>query len=348
MSRTNPEKDEHLPLSVSKPIGVRYREPLTDAFGRRIDHLRLSVTSACDLRCVYCRPNARSVHDHRRGDLTDGQRIDFIRYLHERHGLSQVRLTGGEPLLYPRLPQLIASIRKACPELTLAVTTNGRLLVRNAEALRNAGLDRLNVSLDSLDAARYQCITGGRLSDVLQGLDVACEAGFPPPKINTVVLRDLNDADVSSIAKWAIARGSEIRFLEAMPIGPAGAFNKQHFVSAADVRRRLSADFDLSPLPSPPGSTATRYRATAGMLNGIIATIAPVSEPFCSSCRRIRLTADGRLFPCLLGQFNVDIRSALDNGRWDAQALTERLGTAVRSKPERGSVQPVQMIQLGG
>lgn len=323
-------------------------DPLIDAFGRRIDHLRMSVTSACDLKCIYCRPNARSVYGKPGLDLNDGQRIEFVRYLYDHHGLSHLRLTGGEPLLYPPLPRLIESIRAACPELSLAVTTNGRRLSRVAQSLRSAGLDRLNLSLDSLNADCYQKITGGRLSDVLEGLRVASEAGFPSPKINTVVLRGLNDAEVQNMARWAIAHGSEIRFLEAMPIGPAGPFNRARFVSAFDIRRQLSASFELTPIPSSPGATASRFRATSGGLQGIIGTIAPVTEPFCSSCRRIRLTADGKLFPCLLGKFHVDVRSAWRDGHLDRESLGEQIQNAAESKQQRGTVQTVQMIQLGG
>lgn len=191
-------------------------------------------------------------------------------------------------------------------------------------------------------------MTGGSLGRVIAGLDAAGAAGFPPPKINTVVLRDLNDAEVTHMAKWSIARGSEIRFLEAMPIGAAGAFNKAHFVAAAELRRRLAVDFELTPLPTPPGATATRFRAISGPLDGVIGTIAPVSEPFCSSCRRIRLTADGQLYPCLLDAFCIDVRPAWRSGVLDSVDVAERIDSAVRSKQRHGSIQPVQMIQLGG
>lgn len=341
-------KEDGLNPAMSLPVSERKRAPLTDAFGRRMDHIRISVTSACDLRCVYCRPGAKAGHEANGDDLSDTQRVEFIRYLYDRHGLSQVRLTGGEPLLYPKLSTLVAKIRHDCPDLTMAVTTNGRLLSRFARDLRNAGLDRLNVSLDSLDENCYRRMTGGSLSQVIAGLDAAGDAGFPPPKINTVVLRDLNDAEVTRMAEWAIARGSEIRFLEAMPIGAAGAFNKAHFVAASESRRRLAADFALTALATPPGATATRFRAISGALDGIIGTIAPVSEPFCSSCRRIRLTADGHLFPCLLDAFSVDMRPVWRSGCLNPVEVAARLDSAVRSKQERGSVQPVQMIQLGG
>lgn len=146
---------------------------LTDSFGRRIDHLRLSVTSACDLQCVYCRPDRRERPAGPPNALSDAKRIDFIRYLHDRCGLTHVRLTDGEPLVYPSLAGLIEGIRRTCPHISIAVTTNGRLLAGLAPSLRDAGLDRLNVSLDSLDEACYRRTTGGRLADVLRGLGTA-------------------------------------------------------------------------------------------------------------------------------------------------------------------------------
>jgi len=321
---------------------------LIDSVGRVIDRLRLSVTSACDLRCMYCRPVEKNARVHACGDLSDQQRLDLVLFLYDRYGLTQVRLTGGEPLLYPLLSGLIESIRRHCPDITIAVTTNGRLLSRQAASLRQAGLDQLNVSVDSLDEPCYRLITGGRLADVLEGLDAACHAGFPEPKINTVVLRGINDLEVVDLTRWALARGAEIRFLETMPIGPAGESNREKLVSAAEVRRRLESVFTLMPIASAPGSTATRYRATADGVSGIIGTIAPVTEPFCHSCRRIRITADGRLYPCLLDSMSVDMRTAWRHGQLDRDAISEMLGAAVRSKRERGSVQRVAMVQLGG
>lgn len=317
---------------------------LEDLYGRRIDHLRISVTSACDLRCIYCRPAQSNVEA---SDISDSQRLEFIRFLYDRYGLSQVRITGGEPLLYGRLPQLIETIKHGCPGIRVALTSNGRMFSQCARALRRAGLDRWNLSLDSLDEATYRRITGGRLPNVLRGLDDARSKGFPPPKINTVVLRGINDREVVDLASWAISHGSEIRFLEAMPIGPTGIFNKQHFVPASEVRSRLAVHFDLTPVTSPRGSTASRFMAVSKTLMGIVGTIAPITEPFCSSCRRIRLTADGRLFPCLLDRFSVDIRAGW-NGGFDQKAMTRLLELASRSKRESGTAQSVSMIQLGG
>jgi cyclic pyranopterin phosphate synthase len=299
--------------------------------------------------------------------MTLEQRVAFVRLLHERRGLSQVRITGGEPLLDPRAADLIAALRDEMPDLTLAMTTNGRRLVSLAGALRAAGLDRLNVSLDSLDPTAYQHITGGRLTEVIEGLDAADAEGFPPARINVVVLRGLNDHELPELARWAVARGSEIRFLEAMPIGPAATFNRRHFVPAAEMRLLLRAHFALTPLDRRPGETARRYSAVANatrgglarttaertrterLCSGVVGLIAPVTEPFCTECRRIRLTADGRLYPCLLDDRCVDVRQTWSASNFDLAALDALLHRAVEGKRPRGPrQQATQMVQLGG
>lgn len=320
---------------------------LVDRFGRRIDHLRLSVTSACDLRCVYCRPSA-AVGSRDRGDLTDEQRVAFVRFLATHFGLAQVRLTGGEPLLHPELASLIARIRRAAPAIELALTTNGRRLARLARALHSAGLNRLNVSLDSVDDHGYARLTGGRLSDVLAGLEEATRAGFPPPRINTVVLRSWNEGEVVKIARWAFRRGHEVRFLEAMPIGPAAEFNRRHFVPADEMERALRRVFELRELPRGSGETALRYEAASADAAGRLGIIAPVTRPFCGGCRRIRLTADGRLFPCLLDARSISVRGAWVNGVLDRSAAAAAVLGAVEEKQERGVAQIVPMVSLGG
>lgn len=352
-------------------IDDRRRAELIDDCGRRIDHLRVSVTSACDLRCTYCRP---SVCSHDGGSpLTDAQRVELIACLHDRFGLSQIRLTGGEPLLHRSLVELIAELRTRLPGIGLAMTTNGQHLASRAVELRRAGLDRLNISLDSLNPRRYAAITGGRLGPVLDGIDAAITAGFPPPRINCVVLRGANDAEIASLADWSIARRLEIRFLEAMPIGPAAAANRARFVPAAQIRAALAARFRLTPLPPVPGQTARRYRAVprpptgrGGTIAeparpridaatfeparfGVVGIIAPVSEPFCSDCRRMRLTADGRLFPCLLDSRSVDLRRAWIDDQLSNEAAAHLVRAAVEDKrPSGPRLQSISMITLGG
>jgi len=323
------------------------RSDLIDGFGRKIDHLRLSLTSACDLNCVYCKPDRGARPDPQTG-FTDEQRITLVHHLHQRYGLAQVRITGGEPLVYPRTVSLIAGIRDALPDITIAMTTNGRLLYRKGFELRNAGLTRLNISLDSLDPKRYCELTGGRLEDVLRGIDSVLFLGFPPPKINAVVLRGVNDGDIVPLAAWGIARGLEVRFLEAMPIGPAAAINQQGFVSVVEVLEILSKRFSIEALPRGAGETAKLYRISDGDATGIIGTIGSVSEPFCTDCRRIRVTAEGRLYPCLLDHRSTDLTAAWRDGVLDPELLDRALQTSLSGKSLFGGRQTTSMVTLGG
>ena len=320
---------------------------LVDGCGRRVDHLRLSVTSECDLRCMYCRPGGGRGY-RTGGGLSDRQRVDLVRFLHARYGLSHVRLTGGEPLVYGGLVSLIGKLRGAVDGLSIAMTTNGRLLAAYAGDLRRAGLDRINISVDSLDAARYRRITGGKLEDVMRGLEAAAVAGFGPPKINTVVLRGENDAEILPMVRFAMERGCEIRFLEVMPIGPAAAANQSSFVSAEEVRSRLADHFPISPLPREMGATARRYRIRIGAREGVIGFIAPVTEPFCADCRRMRVTAEGALYPCLLDDRCADLRSAWSSDQFDPDTAAELIQRTIQQKAPAGHQQATPMVQLGG
>ncbi|HRX90332.1 MAG TPA: GTP 3',8-cyclase MoaA [Steroidobacteraceae bacterium] len=320
---------------------------LRDAFGRTIDHLRLSVTSACDLHCVYCRPDRMGAFAGMTA-LTNAQRAEFVAFLHDRFQLAQVRITGGEPLLEKGVVELIRSIRRLAPRIEIAMTSNGRLLAQKAHALRAAGLDRLNVSLDSLDPAVHRRMTGGEVTQVLRGLAVAAAAGFPAPKLNTVVLRDYNDHEIADITAWALAHGHEVRFLEAMPIGPAAVANRRHLVSAREIRERLSMRFVLEPQQPAPGDTAKRFLTSANGHRGMIGIIAPVTEPFCGSCRRIRLTADGRLFPCLLDSRWVSLTPAWTNGRFDRVIAENTIRDAAGRKAAAGAQQINGMVAIGG
>jgi len=333
-------REAHAPLSRS--------HRLMDQYGREVDHLRLSVTSACDLRCRYCRPVRSNEPTRGSNNLADSERVEFVSHLAHAYGLKQVRITGGEPLVHGGLVDLVALIRCSCPSLEIAMTTNGRRLAEHANTLARAGLDRVNVSVDSLEKDRYARITGGDLDDLLAGLAAAEASGLPPPKINTVVLRGENDDEISALAQWALRAGYEIRFLEAMPIGPASAYNQERFVSARAIRDVLSGTFRLTPCSASSGGTASRFVACGAGLHGIIGTIAPVTEPFCGECRRLRLTADGALYPCLLSPVRVDLRNAWPIGRYDRAVAATILEEALRRKPERGTHQSSGMVRLGG
>ena len=323
------------------------RRKLIDGQGRIIDHLRLSVTSACNLSCLYCRPGRGS--GCRPRELSDSQRLELIRFLHDEYGLKQVRLTGGEPLLHDSIVPLVAEIRRSLPALSLAMTTNGGRLKFLASDLKQAGLDRLNVSLDSTNPATYRALTGGELAPVLEGIEQAIMVGFPPPRLNAVVLAGFNDDQLPDMVSWAHHRGMEIRFLEAMPIGPAADFNRQHFVSAHRIQEVLSAHYRLSPLPRAPGETAARFRADGSSGSGTIGIIAPISESFCGQCRRMRLTADGKLFPCLLDSRFVDLASCWDSAGFQHSRADGFILDAAAGKRASGLYrQDTAMIVLGG
>ncbi len=332
----------------ARPVpGDGDRRRLADRFGRTIDHLRLSVTSACNLRCLYCRPVCGSLVKAAR--LTDAQRLELIRFFYSRYGLKQLRLTGGEPLLHPTIVRLTASIKSLAPDLALAMTTNASRLGPVAADLRAAGLDRLNISLDTIDPRIYRKLTDGELAPVLQGIERAMAMGFPPPKLNTVVLAGVNDHQLPDLAAWAFERNIEIRFLEAMPIGPAAPFNREHFVGAAEIRRRLCRSLNLVAVPRQDGETAVRYAATGPGLRGTLGIIAPVTEPFCGQCRRMRVTADGRLFPCLLDSRSVDLSSCWEKAAFQPHKVDDLIRRAVEAKSASGLLhQETAMIALGG
>ncbi|MEK6643507.1 MAG: radical SAM protein [Planctomycetota bacterium] len=322
---------------------------LIDGCGRRIDHLRLSVTSACNLRCLYCRPKGIGDATSHGRDLDDKQRLELVHFLYESYHLRQLRLTGGEPLLHPSITSLIADVRRIAPDMDLAMTTNGGRLADLAGPLRCAGLDRVNISLDTLDPVQYHNLTGGELAPVLDGIKKCIAVGFPSPRINTVVLAGINDQHLIELTEWSLQQGTEIRFLEAMPIGPAANYNRDRFVDAATIRKALARRIMLTPLPRNHGETAMRYLAVRGTSRGIVGIIAPVTERFCGQCRRMRITADGRLFPCLLDERSVELLPAWGQGRLSPASLDRLIQSAVDAKKWQGpALQRTAMVQLGG
>ncbi len=333
-----------LPSSRSqvRPLG------LVDGCGRTIDHLRLSVTSKCDLRCVYCRPNGQADAPAVRGLLTDERRIELVRFVHEQYGLGRVRITGGEPLVYGSVVRLVAELKRVVPDVELVMTTNGRLLYNKGFELFHAGLDRLNISLDSINPERYREIAGADIGDVLNGIESARFVGFRDLKINTVVLRGVNDHEIVDLATWALSRNLEIRFLEAMPVGPESDFNRRAFVSAAEVQAVLAKRFQLDPIRRDPGATARLFRATSRTARGVVGVIAPVTDPFCATCRRMRLTAEGMLYPCLLDDRSVDMRPAFGDAGLSPTRADALIRSAVAAKGLRGVTQATPMVRLGG
>jgi len=290
--------------------------------------LRISVTDRCQLRCIYCMP-ACGVPKRSHSDvLTFEQIVRFVRTVKRRFGLSKVHLTGGEPLLRTDIDLLVAMLaEQGAPDL--AVTTNGQLLGQLAGRLKDAGLKRVNISIDSLAPETFCRVTrGGELQRTLDGLDAALDSRLAPVKINVTVLRNVNTQQIAGIARFGLHRGCEVRFLELMPIGPAAGQFDHLFVSSAEVKTALSEAFDLSPLPGPPGGTSRRFLVTDTRgRKGVIGFISPVSEPFCAGCRRLRVTACGQLVGCLAIGRGPDIRALL---RRSAGPDPDQLVRAVR------------------
>lgn len=329
--------------------------PCLDALARPINYLRISITDRCNLRCVYCMPAEGIPNKCAHGDLLTFEEIARVVAAAASLGISKIRLTGGEPLARLGLADLVRMIAGVPGVDDISMTTNGVQLARCADELKAAGLHRVNVSLDTLRPERFAQITRlGRLEDTLAGIVAAERAGLTPVKINTVVMRGLNDDEVADFARLTLAREWHIRFIEVMPVGAiAGAAVLEH-VSMQEIKARIAeAVGPLTPTEERmQGNGPARYFRLAGG-RGTIGFISAVSEHFCFHCNRLRLTADGKLRPCLLSDAEVDVRAALRRGA-DVAELAAILQTAVQQKPAghqlSAGVHPTerQMAQIGG
>ena len=307
--------------------------PYSDNFDRPISYLRVSVTDRCDLRCVYCMP-AGGVTWRPHGEILHYEEIERVVRAAASLGISKVRLTGGEPLVRKGLVDLVAMIASIPGIDDLAMTTNGILLARHAEELKAAGLKRVNVSLDTLRPERFRTITRlGELSDTLEGIAAAKEAGLVPVKVNTVVIRGLNDDEVADFARLTHEPDWHVRFIEVMPVGDNTDWAGNGYVPMGEVRERIERELgELRPAKLGGGGPARYYRLPGAQ--GAIGFISPVSQHFCYQCNRLRLTADGKLRPCLLSDSEIDLRTPLRQGATIEE--TKRLIVeAVRAKPER-------------
>ena len=288
-----------------------------DALRRPLRDLRLSVIEACNFRCPYCMP-ADSIPDDYGLDVASRLSFDEIETLvrgFARLGVSKLRLTGGEALLRKRLPELIARLAALEGIDDLALTTNGSLLARQAHALRDSGLSRITVSLDTLDGAAFSALSGGRgnLQDVLDGIRAARAAGFAPIKLNCVVQRGVNDAGIEEIAAYAREHGHLLRFIEYMDVGSCNGWSRERVVPSAELRDRLHARWLLRPLdPNYRGEVASRYAYADG--GGEVGFVSSVSEPFCGDCHRARVSADGTLYTCLFAASGHPLRPLLALG----------------------------------
>ncbi len=325
---------------------------ISDSFGRRVSYLRLSVTQACSMRCLYCRPASHkpAARAASSPDLTRSEIKRLVAHLVRTHGLRKVRLTGGEPCARPDIEDILADLH-ALPALqTLVMTTNGLTLRSRAQAYHDAGLQRVNVSLDSLDPERFDRITGcDGLPLVLDGIDAALAAGLAPLKINTVVVRGENDDQLHDLLTFAAVRGIEIRFIELMPMGPLADQWTRRFVPASEMRWRLRDTVaHWSDLPQT--SDAAR-RCVAHLHSGRTAAvgfITAMSCPFCASCDRLRIASDGGFYPCLMDR---PAGSLLDAIRpvFNPREIDRRLDLGyvqrAREHPARGVA---TMVSIGG
>jgi len=304
-----------------------------DSYGRRIDYLRISVTDRCNLRCFYCAPIRHMVVLPHEEILRFEEILAVVRAGVEL-GIRKIRLTGGEPLIRRGFTGLVRAIGAIAGIEDLAVTTNGVLLRQMAPALAEAGLRRINVSCDTLDPERFRQITQrDRHAEVLAGIHAAEEAGLAPIKINMVPIRGLNDDEVERFALLTFDKPYAVRFIEYMPIGKDSAWDPGRFVSIGEVKTRLESLHPLLPLSRGPLDGPSR-RFKFPSARGEIGLIGAVSEHFCDTCNRLRLTADGKIRPCLLSDEEWDLKGLLRKGA-SQRDLVEALGNAVAHKPRR-------------
>jgi cyclic pyranopterin phosphate synthase len=326
------------------------RSPLVDGFGRVHTDLRLSLTDRCNLRCTYCMPAEGLNWLPKPELLTDDELVRLVGVLASM-GVRTVRLTGGEPLLRRGLPGLVA--RLAALELTLSLTTNGVGLEHSAQALREAGLTRVNVSLDSLRPERFRALTlRDRHADVLKGLAAARAAGLEPVKVNTVLMRGVNDDEASELLTWALEHGYALRFIEQMPLDPQHGWDRGTMVDADEILEVLGRDHVLTPVAQRGSAPAEEFLVDGGPAT--VGVVGSVTRPFCASCDRLRLTADGQVRNCLFARTESDLRAPLREGASDDE-LANCLRAAVAGKKkghgigDPGFVQPDRpMSAIGG
>jgi cyclic pyranopterin phosphate synthase len=305
--------------------------PLLDRFGRIATDLRVSLTDRCNLRCSYCMPaeGLEWLPDER--VLTDDELVRLIRVGVERLGIREVRFTGGEPLVRRGLADIVARVRALSAGLELSLTTNGLGLARLAGPLAAAGLNRVNVSIDSIRPETYAAVTRrDRLHDVVEGLEAAAAAGLGPVKLNAVLLREVNDDQAPELLEWAIAHGYQLRFIEQMPLDAQHGWSRAAMVTAEETMARLAKEFELTPAVAPRGSAPAELFLVDGG-PATVGVIASVTRPFCGDCDRVRLTADGQVRNCLFAREESDLRGALRAGASDEE-LAQRWVTAMAGK----------------
>jgi cyclic pyranopterin phosphate synthase len=307
-------------------------KPLSDRYGRVATDLRVSLTDRCNLRCSYCMPEEGLAWLPRQDVLTDDEIIRLVRIAVTQLGVTEVRFTGGEPLIRPGLVAIVAACASLAPRPTLSLTSNGIGLDRLAPALRTAGLDRVNVSLDTLSRDRFAELTHrDRLPDVLAGLRGARSAGLTPVKINSVLMRGINDAEAPDLLRFALDHGYELRFIEQMPLDAQHGWNRSAMVTANEILASLATAFTLIPDPVARGAAPAETWLVDGHPDARVGVIGSVTRPFCGDCDRVRLTADGQVRNCLFATEESDLRGALRAGASDDD-LADRWLTAMKGK----------------
>jgi len=328
---------------------------LTDSYGRTATDLRVSLTDRCNLRCTYCMPPEGLDWLPKPELLTDDELVRLIGLAVTRLGIAEVRFTGGEPLLRRGLPGIIERVAALEPRPEMSLTTNGIGLDRLAAPLQAAGLDRINVSLDTLTPEVFvQLSRRDRLDDVVKGLTAAAEAGLIPVKVNTVLMRGVNDHEAAALLRFCLANGYQQRFIEQMPLDAQHGWRREQMVTADEILAALSAEFRLEPSdPAERGSAP----AETFMVDGgpqTVGIIGSVTRPFCGACDRVRLTADGQLRNCLFAREESDLRTPLRAGASDDE-LAQRWERCIQAKlpghgiNDPGFLQPARpMSAIGG
>ncbi|HEY6686667.1 MAG TPA: GTP 3',8-cyclase MoaA [Propionibacteriaceae bacterium] len=326
-------------FSVPAEATARDQLVLADSYGRVASDLRVSLTDRCNLRCAYCMPPEGLDWLPGADVLTDDEIVRLITIGVELLGIKTVRLTGGEPLLRKNLELLVGDIAALSPVPEVALTTNGIGLAARAEKLATAGLRRINVSLDTLDPETFAKISRRRrLPDVLAGITAAREAGLQPIKINTVLLRGVNDHEAFDLLQWAMAERVQLRFIEQMPLDPQHGWKRDEMITAAEIKQQLGQHVELIEDPKDAltrGSAPAELFRVAGT-NYSVGIIASVTQPFCAACDRVRLTADGQIRNCLFARTESDLRTPLRSGASDAELAALWVAAVADKKPGHG------------
>lgn len=311
---------------------------LTDAFGRVGRDLRVSVTDRCNLRCTYCMPAEGLDWLPKPEMLTDEEIIRLVRVL-VGLGITAVRFTGGEPLLRRSLPNVVQGVAALLPRPKLAMTTNGIGLDRLAAPLAAAGLDRVNVSLDTVNRETFATLTRrDRIDDVIAGLKAAADAGLTPIKVNAVAMRGVNDIEAPELLQWCLDRGYELRFIEQMPLDAGHGWDRGQMVTQAELLERLGSRFRLTPVPQRGSAPAELFHVNGGPAS--VGVIASVTAPFCGACDRVRLTADGQLRNCLFARREVDLRGPMRAGATDEELADLMVAEMAAKKAGHGIDRP--------